>query len=198
MLRHAGLAAPPPVARADQIRTRRRGTAVHAIAEAHAHGEAIPSGELDGYVDGVRQWFLDCQPVVLATERRLVSKRQRVTGRIDLGIWLDGRPVVVDYKTGSRAPVHGIQVAGYVDLANEHPDMRALSRVLPWVGAILYLPGNGRYRWVGPQDLDARNHYLWRSALALVQWRYDHKLLTETDPENPDTEGDTDADYATL
>ncbi len=88
----------------------------------------------------------------------------------------------MDWKSGSTAASHGIQAAGYVDLANAD----FCCRIATWERAVVLLPGNGKYRVYAGADLDPQDVYLWRSALALVQWRYDHKLLTETDPENPE------------
>lgn len=130
---------------------------------------------------GVRGWFQTYQPTVLFTERRVTNGRMRLSGRIDLGILYRGEPVVVDYKTGGASAAHGVQACGYLDLANADPVLRAMANGKPWRRAILRLPGNGQYRWVGEAELDPRDTFLWRSALALTAWRYDHGRLAETD-----------------
>ena len=176
---------------------RGRGTAVHDYVEAKAlKKEAIVyANEHEPYIVACDQWFADFKPKVLFTERRVVSKQKRCTGRIDLGVIVEmalGEHVIVDVKTGSQADWHGIQVAGYCDLANDDPELTNLllkHTFGPWSRAILYLQDNGKYKWHGPLELLQRgpqDTYLWRSALALIQWRFDHGMLSITDPENPD------------
>jgi hypothetical protein len=139
------------------------------------------------YKSALRNWYVDFRPTVLFTERRVTSERKRLTGRLDLGIVYNDDGVVVDLKTGANAPSHGIQVAGYADLANDDP---ALTELLlrhtfgPWNRAILYLRGDGKYDWRGPMRLlqdGPQDAYLFRSAHALVAWRYDHGLLSVID-----------------
>jgi hypothetical protein len=167
----------------------RRGTALHAVLEAYAYGEQGPDAVpgLDEYVDGIRGWFDEFTPTVLFTERRVVNRRQRVTGRIDLGVLVDGEPVIVDLKRSDEQPWHAIQTVGYCDLADADEELRDVARrcgAKSWRRANLYLPGNGRYHW--ETRVDPRDPFLWRSAVALTQWRYEHGVLTRLDPERPD------------
>lgn len=190
VLKHTGISSPPPQAEAVLALTRWRGTAVHLVAEAHAKKQqvVVPTG-IDRYTDGVRMFFKEMDPDVLFAEHRVVSRQQRVTGRIDLGAIVGGEPLVLDWKSGQPAPSHAIQTAGYGDLADRDDYLKSL---LPtgsssWARAVIYLSGNGRYKFV--VNREPRDRFLWRSALALVAWRYDNGLLKETDPEHPeDTE----------
>lgn len=179
-----------------------RGTAVHKAAEALARGErATNSPETAPYVAGVTAWFGDFRPTILFAERRVVSESKRNTGRIDLGVLIADDPVIVDVKTSdSTSPWHGIQVAAYQDLANDDPETQQLLReyreqfgfsrsTRTWQRAILYLRSNGKYDWRGPLDLLRRgptDAQLYRSALALLAWKYDHGLIKTIDRANPD------------
>lgn len=171
-----------------------RGTAVHAFVEHHARGITAPlftpevTERAKPFVSASERWFADFRPDVLFSERRVVSKQQRCTGRIDLGVGLHGKPTIVDVKSGGHSAWHGIQVCGYVDLANADPELSVLGGG-PWQRAILYLHDDGSYRWFGPLDLlkaGPHDAYLWRAALALTCWKYDHGYLSVVDRENPD------------
>lgn len=169
-----------------------RGTAVHNFAEGHAYGEvdlALPFDEappeIDGYTEGIRKFFRDFAVTVLFTERRVVNRRRRTTGRIDLGALIEADPYIIDYKTGGAAPWHSIQAnGGYRLLAQEDLELSALARGKLWKAAILYLPGDGNYKW--RPCTDQQDNYLFLSALALIQWRHKHGIIDRTDPERPD------------
>jgi hypothetical protein len=182
--------------------TRVRGTAVHAANEALAEGYTphVEVPEHQPYIDGLASWYRGFAPQVIATERRIVNRSKRLTGQIDLVAliadargWLD--PYIVDVKTGSKAPWHGMQTAGYKDLALEDEDLWALmpppfskwsylDREKGLRRSIIYLPGDGTAAWVVQND--PSDHYRFSAALGLMQWRYEHGLLTYTDPEQPD------------
>lgn len=210
VLRLAGLTRRIPQPEDVLLATRRRGTLVHAVNESFATGSIMPGPHgVDAYVDGLKLWYAEAQPHVLFAELRIVNRAERLNGKPDLGILQDGFPTVVDVKTGSAAPAYDIQTAGYVHLCERDAECLRLAyramhgRDFPdraldgpgakprWKRAILLLPGDGSYRWIGDSELDPRDHGQFRGALANVQWRYDHGLITETDPENPD---DTDRD----
>ncbi len=173
---------------------RDRGTAVHTIAEGFALGKSFDFAiEHEPYADALAAWFRDFKPQTLFTERRITNREKRITGRVDYGCILpDGDHTIVDFKTGSPAPSHGIQVSGYCDLANDDKELTELllkHTFGPWSRAILYLKDNGKYDWRGPIRLlqdGPQDTYLWRSAHSLVCWRFDHGLLSITDSENPD------------
>lgn len=175
---------------------RDRGTAVHAFNEAIAFGwtgQAVDDD--DPYAAQKRalvRWYEQFQPKVLVVEKRITSKEHRLTGRIDLGIVWKDAAIIVDLKTGAEASSHGIQVCGYVDLANNDQGMHdvVFKHVIgPWDRAILYLKDNGTYHWRGPMTLlkaGPQDAFLWRSAHALTCWKYDNNLLSVIDSEHPD------------
>lgn len=181
--------------------TRIRGTAVHAANEALAHGYTPRVGDPahEPYIQGLRLWYLEVAPQIVATERRIVNRSKRLTGQLDIvTLMLQDRQLVpydVDIKTGSEAPWHGIQTAGYKDLAIYDDELWALmppplntldefERDQAMKRAILYLPGNGRYVW--KEQKDPGDYYRFASALGLLQWRHDKGLLSYVDPEQPD------------
>lgn len=187
VVRLAGLSVPPPTTETVGQRSQWRGTAVHAFAESFAYGEVLKAHpDHEGYVMGVRNWFKEFQPIVLRTETRVVSKGKRLTGRIDLCARIEGWPTIIDYATGHMPPAKGIQVSGYVELANTNDEMLRLAAGRPWRRAVLELPGNGKYHWHGWETLDKNDPHFFRAALALVAWRFDHGVLTYIDPERPD------------
>lgn len=173
-----------------------RGRRLHAVFEERARHDDYVAYHPDdsGYAIGIFEWFARYDPRILFVERRFVDRRARLTGRADLGcVMPDGFPYIVDLKRSGEAAWHAVQTAGYAGLADADPEMRALVRALAderhdadhaWRRANLYLPGDGRFRWVARSD--GRDDYLFRSALALVQWRYNHGLLARTDREHPD------------
>lgn len=171
-----------------------RGTAVHAAGERLGQGHLYdqPEDSHAPFVDALQQWFADFKPTVLFTERRVTNKAMRLTGRIDLGCLLDDAALIIDYKTGSPAPSHGIQVCGYCQLADNDQslcDLLLKHTFGPWDRGVLYLKATGKYDWRGPLRLlkdGPHDRFLWDAARALVQWRFDHGLLALTDPDNPE------------
>jgi hypothetical protein len=185
--------------------TRDRGKAVHAANEALSEGfQPADEAQYQGYIDGLRQWYREYTPHVVASERRIVNRIQRLTGRIDLHALVpfgaQGRrsPTVIDVKTGTgEAAWHGIQLAGYASLSAEDGALWGLfcqldqnlivrdayQRHVLLKRAVLYLPGDGTFKW--REKADPEYSYLFRAALGLTGWRYDHGYLQYTDAENP-------------
>lgn len=181
--------------------TRVRGTAVHAAAERLAEGYALEPSPYADYTDGVVAFFHKFQPTVVATERRIVNRLKRLTGQLDLAALVEIHrrlhPFIIDMKTGSKACWHGIQTAGYKDLAVDDDALWALfgEPFASWTlterdaglrRAIVYLPGNGKFQFAEQQD--PGDHWRFSSALALLQWRHDNGLLSYVDAEQPNDE----------
>ena len=172
-----------------------RGTAVHAACDALASGYTpIVEAAHAPYVDGFREWFVKFEPTIVFTERRVVNRMRRLTGRVDLGVVVADTPYVVDIKTGTSAAWHGLQLAGYQWLASSDDELCRryekaynLAQGRPETTlhrAVLYLPGDGSYKWVIQRD--PQDAYIFRAAHALLCYRHDHGLLDYTDPEVPD------------
>ena len=168
-----------------------RGTAVHAACAAIAQGYTpVIEPEHAPYVDGLREWLTKLEPTIVFTERRIVSRLHRLTGRVDLGVVIGKDGFVVDVKTGASAPWHGLQLAGYEILVTGHEELIVQYHIAGGEGAlqraVLYLPGNGSYKWTVQRD--PQDAYIFRAAHALLCYRHDHGLLDYTDPEVPDAD----------
>jgi hypothetical protein len=97
---------------------RDRGHAVHAAVQYDCEGvldEATVAPGLLGYVDAARQWRLDARFDPFAVECRVYHPEYRYAGTADMVGYLDGAPVVVDWKTGRASEVAAdLQLAAYV------------------------------------------------------------------------------------
>lgn len=79
---------------------RRHGTAVHALAEAHARCDTPPV--CDPSSPPITRWFASHPEIFYHTrfaELRVCDRRHRLAGSIDLFCHLDGVPTLVDFKT---------------------------------------------------------------------------------------------------
>lgn len=125
----------------DQAAT--RGQSVHDALERLATGQGLPKlgdfPESDrGFVRALASFWLDAQPVTLATEEIVASRRLGVAGRYDLLASIDTRALVVDAGSGERGEIpagtyrwdlktgkgiypveHFAQLAGYERLARD-------------------------------------------------------------------------------
>ena len=194
--RLSGVTPPPKVGATRLEAASTRGTEVHALSEAVAHGISVDPDRHRQYMDGIRLWFAETRPVVLRTEFRVVSKRKNVTGRIDLLALIDRAPFIADWKSGSESKGHGVLLAGYEELVLEDPESRRLLKehlghVPLELGRLnIYVPGNRSYREKWRNDPNDR--YVWRAALGLVQWQYEAGYITQVDPAYPPGERETD------
>lgn len=93
-------------AAADEVMTKavERGNALH---------DAIEQG---GGPESVQSWLAANVASVVAQELTVANRTERYAGTADLlGFLADGRPFVLDWKSGKRRPEHAIQVVGYAD-----------------------------------------------------------------------------------
>ena len=105
------------------------GTLAHYMVECHIKGE-MP--ELGGYapedIDLAENGFLKFldwekvnKPRYIFSEAQLVSEAHRYGGTLDCYAEIDGRPWLVDFKTGKAIyDDYGIQLSGYRGLLLEH------------------------------------------------------------------------------
>lgn len=99
-----------------------RGSDLHDLAERHATGQDLPD-ELDEDVRAMlahyRTFLEDFEPVITHTEMTVLNRTLGYGGTCDavmrLGAY-DGRPLIVDYKTGRTGPYPewAVQLAAYV------------------------------------------------------------------------------------
>ena len=100
-----------------------RGSGVHAAAAAYAAGLYVRPLPVDwqGYFDSFRRWFDLYVAEVIFVEERFQNHQFFYSGKPDLGaVLMDGRRVVVDYKTpAAEYPTWKSQISAYCDLAED-------------------------------------------------------------------------------
>lgn len=142
------------------------GTAVHTACEKVNHGTL----DYDGLDDRVRpyvdQYLLFLEQggfEVVLTERRVVSRKYRYAGTLDLWGYMNGRATLADIKTTADVyPVMGLQTAAYELALDEQDGMKTEDRV------ILRL-GTDQYRFEPMTARDDRSVFL--AALTVAHWR---------------------------
>lgn len=74
-------------------------------------------------VESFLRWEEDAKPEYVFSERRMLSLEHRFCGTLDIACLLDGKPTVVDIKTGKAVyPEYWLQTASYcLMLAEEQP-----------------------------------------------------------------------------
>lgn len=121
-----------------------RGTAVHnAIENYTLFGLSDIEPMYKGYLDAYVSWCKDYSPQPIATECKVYHKILRYAGTSDLLAIIDGKRILVDYKTSATVNkmLTGIQVEAYSKAYESHD--------FPIDGkAILHLKNNGKYTWV--------------------------------------------------
>jgi hypothetical protein len=121
ILQSAGLCGDPRYYRAGSAD---RGSRVHlALEEIVKFGETIlDDDEIRPYVDSFREWFAKLSPRPLQSEVKVEGRDPiHYGGTVDLV----GEGMLVDYKTGSPAPWHRVQLCAY-GLALGHSTLGAL------------------------------------------------------------------------
>jgi hypothetical protein len=123
------------------------GDAVHAAVAAHATGRPRPDlpTEAAGYLAAFERFCAEQQPVWLASEQTVVSRRYGYAGTLDAIATLDNRVTLLDVKTGRGVyPEVCLQLAAYA-----HADFAAQpdgsEQPLPAIvaGAVLHLRPGG-------------------------------------------------------
>lgn len=117
-----------------------RGTAVHELCQRYASGERFdkigrPLESLE-YVNALARWFCERRVYAIATEQMIdaMIDGKRYAGTFDLLANIDGKRVLVDYKTGAGMKWHPAQIAAYALAVN--PDRCIM----------LHLKSDGTYR----------------------------------------------------
>ena len=97
-----------------------RGTAVHAAAAMIGRGQEIANLDprIAGQAEACRLFWREWNPAALAIEERVVSRRHRYAGTMDLLAGINGKLTMIDYK-GSIGPGTGHQLAAYAIAAEE-------------------------------------------------------------------------------
>jgi hypothetical protein len=156
ILRDSGLIRFDGVPAAILEAARKRGSAVHALCHFENEGDLDATSIDDVYRPYFDAW-LRCKReraiVPLICERRIASRKHRVTGTLDLLCEIDGDGWLIDYATGN--PDHcakHLQTAGYLGMAFEwKAEDAALAAVLArhqrWRRASVRLCRDGSFRF---------------------------------------------------
>lgn len=111
-----------------------RGTAVHEALRIYCEEGTVPSladfpEEVRGYVQAACGWLVASSPEPIAVERIVGSATHGYAGRMDLRAKLDGRDVIVDFKSNPGGRVYleaHLQVRAYamadVECGNPEPE----------------------------------------------------------------------------
>ena len=159
-IRRAGLLG--PAAQFYSPESADRGTAIHLACEHRDQGRDVSAflkGEFGGFLTSYIKWCEAMEPVWTSIETPKYSPRYQTAGTPDRVGTINGRPVVLDLKSGGKASWHGVQLSLY-SLIIQDSDIppRERRRI------VLYLRGNGRMA----QSVEFSSPYDYTQALALI------------------------------
>lgn len=104
------------------IESQELGTAVHGLIEAFLNDIKTPyKTELSAWYQGFMNWYEKSKPENCVSEL-FVTSNHGYAGTIDLVCEIDGDMWIIDFKTGSIKPEHGLQLAAYAEAWAEHND----------------------------------------------------------------------------
>jgi hypothetical protein len=178
-IRRAGLLG--PAAQFYSPESADRGTAVHLACADRDQGRDVSAflkGEFGGFLTSYIKWCEAMEPVWTSIETPQYSPRYQTAGTADRVGTINGKPVVVDLKTGGKAHHHGVQVAFY-DLLHDDLPPRQRRRI------VLYLRRNGRMA----QSVEFSSPYDYTQAFALIA---NQSQETPDATDHPDTPSDPD------
>jgi hypothetical protein len=114
-----------------QLDSSERGTRVHKACEDLANGDdAVCMEEELPCVVGFVNWFNKHQPEIIETELFVISKYYGFAGTVDLVCKIDGELWIIDLKTGSTQPSHGLQLKAYQQAYSEMTGLEGRMGVL--------------------------------------------------------------------
>ena len=94
----------------------RRGVDFHEAAMDYMGGDPYP--DIPG-MQALKQWRADLEPRPVALENVVYSRKLGCAGTFDALMEIDGKRVIVDYKTGGVYDDHAIQLAAYAGMWGE-------------------------------------------------------------------------------
>lgn len=162
-----------------------RGTDIHELCEDYDHGlltdEAIKAHEYGKYIKAWEKFTSEMDAKWSKIEWKVADYNINVAGTIDrVGTVVMGgvrRRVIVDIKSGSKRPSHGVQLAAYhglvtraLVLSGENAKSATSIR-----RAAVYITKAGNYKFVEFTDL--KDHAVWNAALIVGQYRVEKKLI---------------------
>ena len=155
-----------------------RGTAVHLACADRDQGRDVAAflkGEFGGFLTSYIKWCDAMEPVWTSIETPQYSPRYQTAGTADRVGTINGKPVVVDMKTGGKAHHHGVQVAFY-DLIHDDLPPRQRRRI------VLYLRANGRMA----QSVEFSSPYDYTQAVSLIATQTQETPDATDHPDPPD------------
>jgi hypothetical protein len=174
----------------DQVaeRAAKRGTAVHAYAEAWAKGEPLPElvPEHEGYLRAFCSFVNEWRPVFTGAEVTVWAEEAGYAGTLDAWavVEVEGRLVVADWKTSKTVhPEAALQLAALANAPEVvHPDGRREPAPKVEGGLIVRLGADGNFEVV-PVDVGADSPS-WCAFRALVEvwWVLQGHLVNGEEP----------------
>ena len=155
-----------------------RGTAVHLACADRDQGRDVAAflkGEFGGFLTSYIKWCDAMEPVWTSIETPQYSPRYQTAGTADRVGTINGRPVVLDLKSGGKASWHGVQVAFY-DLIHDDLPPRQRRRI------VLYLRANGRMA----QSVEFSSPYDYTQAVSLIAAQTQETPDATDHPDPPD------------
>lgn len=147
-----------------------RGTAVHLATEYDDMGD-LDESSLDpaiaGYLDAWRRFVRESRFDASLIEHRAYHQTHLYAGTIDrVGHFGDGKPVVLDIKSGVEHPSHSLQLAAYAFLLDEPMRYERMA---------VYLRPDGSYRLLRFDRLKLASDFtLFVSALNITRWKQEN------------------------
>lgn len=165
-----------------------KGTYVHLAAEYDDRDDVeLDEDDLDEallpYLEAYRSFKRDCRPEWSMIEARLYDPQLGFAGTVDRVGWLCPRGktkkqrVVLDLKSGSPAPFHAMQTAGYQHLVTRELVLSGVAEQQPTSKPLverygLYLRKNGRYKLT--QFTETTDIAVFMAARTVSIWRVKH------------------------
>lgn len=167
---------------------RKRGSAVHQLVHYQNENDLDWSSIDDAYRPYLEAWMRyreERQLVVLLCEHRIVSRRHRVAGTLDLLCEIDGQGWLIDYKTGDPEDVAAdFQTGAYLgqamEWASEDPRLaEVLARHQRWRRAAVRLMKTGSFRVT--EYTDARDYARFQTLAAAWHIRNERGAIVQPD-----------------
>ena len=154
------------------------GTRVHrAIEDFVNKASTLPHPDALFYLQGFFNWQIKYKPTYMRTET-FVTSSHGYAGAIDLICRIEGETWIIDFKTGSIKPEHGLQLAGYAEAYAEAHDW-----VRPRRG-VLQLTTKLKRGWSFKEFSDPDDFGVFMAHKEIFDWQTKHnppKLATKWD-----------------
>lgn len=125
------------------IAARERGTAVHTATEMHDRDTPHdPGPDIHGYLAAWRNFVSTSGAQMVEIELRVGGDALGYVGTLDRVALIDGKPWILDIKTGRPWPTHAVQTAAYEHAFRE---MHSISKKKKIRRACVHLRSDGSY-----------------------------------------------------